>query len=45
MTSKAAGTKQGKTGMTVLELALIAGIVAVFMVAVLDLLPIIGEAT
>ena len=45
MTSKVAGTRQGKTGLTVLELALIAGIVAVLMVAVLDLLPIIGEAT
>jgi Flp pilus assembly pilin Flp len=45
MTSKFPGTTQTKPAVTVLEFALIAGIVAVFMVAVLDLLPIIGAAT
>ena len=45
MTSKVAGTRRDRTGMTVLEFALIVGIVAVFTVAVLDLLPIVGEAT
>ena len=45
MAPKVAGRTQGGTRMTVLELALIAGIVAVFTVAVLDLLPILGEGT
>lgn len=45
MISKDTGTRQGRIGVTVLELALIAGIVAVLSVAVIDLLPIVGEAS
>ena len=44
MISKVAGRRQSRAGMTALEFALIAGIVAVSMVAVRGLLLVIGEA-